>query len=160
MKHSSPTTVATSIFLASIPFAAAQNASTTTSSSGGLTSQQCILNCSEAVVDASGCDINLTQCATSTCTITASNFSSFLSSECPKSSSSAGASPSTGAGGPSSSSTGSSSSSPSSASPTSTDSGSASPTGTSVPNTAQFSVNRIGVAAASSVGLVFYELLV
>ncbi|KAJ7933848.1 hypothetical protein B0H13DRAFT_2306264 [Mycena leptocephala] len=89
-------TIVAGIFL-SVNMATAQD-------SGGLSSQQsCLLNCSLAAVTASGCDIqnttcvcastvyvtNLTQCATSSCSFSASDIKGFLNSGCPNGSASA-----------------------------------------------------------------------
>ncbi|KAF8200044.1 hypothetical protein K438DRAFT_676949 [Mycena galopus ATCC 62051] len=80
---------------------------------------------------------NITQCGTSNCNFTAAFMQASLASGCASD------------GFPISSLTASS-----------TGSGGASPTGSSAPNTAQFSVNHVGVAATSAVGLIFYALLV
>ncbi|KAK7006001.1 hypothetical protein R3P38DRAFT_3040824 [Favolaschia claudopus] len=90
MKFSLLMTAVTGLFLASIPSSIAQD-------DGGLApEQQCLLNCSLAAVDASGCDIqdtpcvcassvyatNVTQCAETTCGFPVDVVQGFLQSGC------------------------------------------------------------------------------
>ncbi|KAK7018836.1 hypothetical protein R3P38DRAFT_2978628 [Favolaschia claudopus] len=105
MKFSLLMTAVTGLFLASIPSSIAQD-------DGGLApEQQCLLNCSLAAVDASGCNIqdtpcvcassvyatNVTQCAETTCGFPVDVVQGFLQSGC-EGVSSAGSSGSSTAG--------------------------------------------------------------
>ncbi|KAJ6632554.1 hypothetical protein B0H10DRAFT_2206905 [Mycena sp. CBHHK59/15] len=166
----------------------------TAQDSGGLSDQQqCILNCSLAAVVPSGCDIedtacvcasatyasSLTQCATTTCGVSADDVKSMLADGC-STTTSASASAS---GAASASTPPSSASNPASASvplssgasktasaskagstsgsqPSASNSNSAStPSGSGAPNSAT-GERRIGGATVVAASLVFYALLV
>ncbi|KAJ7354611.1 hypothetical protein DFH08DRAFT_985371 [Mycena albidolilacea] len=173
------TVITAGLFIVSVNLAIAQD-------SGGLTpDQQCLLNCSLAAVNASGCDIqntacvcasavyasNLTQCTESNCGFSASDIQNALTSNCANvtrsaSTSSVSSTPASSVG-PSGTVSGSSvartsTGSASKSSPASTLSGSgatSSESGNPAPNSAELR-GRTGIAAVSVVGLILCALLV
>ncbi|KAJ7354618.1 hypothetical protein DFH08DRAFT_985382 [Mycena albidolilacea] len=141
------TAMVAGLFIVSVNMATAQD-------SGGLTpDQECLLNCSFAAVNASGCDIqnaacacasavyasNLTQCTKSNCGLSASDIQHALTSSCANvtgSASGASVSSTSAISGPASS-------------------GSSKP----APNSSQSAGGHTGVAAVFAVGLTLYALL-